>query len=256
MKLSRALVAVAAAVAVVLGGGVMPASADPAPQALTLLTPTTGAKVSSPWVTFTWQAPAGQEQAIVRVSRSNRTQDGLLPLSGRDSITSYVDSSAGTFTDKRYSYSPDTYYWQVTARDAAGNTYRSGIRKFVVPVFFQLSKMRAKAIREPGNGKRAVLVRGIMRCNYAESQYYTQLTMVTTAGKRSLGRSITGYGNCVGMIPTRVETLVEPGALKKGTRLTLKVRGRSTMDSTVRWGGADIKKANGPVTTLHFTWRG
>ncbi|MFD1722326.1 hypothetical protein [Amnibacterium endophyticum] len=256
MKFSRALAAAATALALVLGGGAVSASADPVPQPLTLLTPTTGVKVASPYVTFTWQAPADQEQAIVRVSRSKRTKGGLLPLSGRNSITGYVDSSAGTFRDARYSYSPDTYYWQVTARDAAGNTYRSAVRRFVVPVFFQLSKMRAKAVREAGNGRRAVLVRGIMRCNYAEPQYYTQLTMVTTAGKRRLGRSITGYGNCLGMHPNKVETLVEPGSLKKGTKLTLKIRGRSTMDSTVRWGGAHIKKANGPVTTLHFTWRG
>ena len=114
----------------------------------------------------------------------------------------------------------------------------------------------AKAIREAGNGKRAVLVSAIMRCNYAEDQYYTQFTMVTFAGKRSLGRSVVAQGNCVGMFPTRTEVLVEPGSLKKGTKLTLKVRGRSTMDSTVRWGGAAIKKANGPVTTLHLTWNG
>ena len=257
MKLSRALVAAATALALVLGSGSLAASADPAPQPLTLVAPQTGAKVTSPYVTFTWQAPAGQEQAIIVVSRTSRTKNGLLPSSGRNVVGPwYVDSAAGTFTDKRYSYSPDTYYWQVTARDAAGNSYRSAVRKFVVPVFFELSKVKAKAIREAGNGKRAVLVRAIMRCNYAEPQYYTQLTMVTTAGKRSLGRSITGYGNCVGMYPIKVETLVEPGGLKKGTKLTLKLRGRSTKNSTVRWGGADIKKANGPVTTLHFTWKG
>ena len=39
--------------------------------------------------------------------------------------------------------------------------------------------------------------------------------------------------------PNKVETLVEPGSLQKGTKLTLKIRGRSTMDSTVRWGGAE-----------------
>lgn len=257
MKISRALLATASAVALVLGAGTVSASADPAPQPLTLLTPKSGAKVTSPYVTFTWQAPVDQEQATITVSRTSTTKNGLLPTRGRNVVGPWdVDSAAGTFTDKRYSYSPDTYWWQVTARDAAGGTYRSAVQKFVVPVFFELSKVKAKAIREAGNGKRAVLVSAIMRCNYAEDQYYTQFTMVSFAGKRSLGRSAVAQGNCVGMFPTRTEVLVEPGSLRKGTKLTLKVRGLSTMDSTVRWGGAAIKKAKGPVTTLHFTWNG
>lgn len=257
MKISRALVAAAAAIALVLGAGTVGASAEPAPQPLALVTPKGGAKVTSPYVTFAWQAPVGQEQATIAVSRTRTTKNGLLPTRGRNVVGTWdVNGAAGTFTDKRYSYSPDTYYWQVTALDATGATYRSAVRKLVVPVFFELSKVKAKAIREAGNGKRAVLVSAIMRCNYAEDQYYTQFTMVTFAGKRSLGRSVVAQGNCVGMFPTRTEVLVEPGSLKKGTKLTLKVRGRSTMDSTVRWGGAAIKKANGPVTTLHLTWNG
>jgi hypothetical protein len=257
MKISRALVAAAASIALVLGAGTVGASADPAPQPLTLVTPKSGAKATSPYVAFAWQAPAGQEQATIAVSRTSTTKNGLLPTRGKNAVGTWdVDGAAATLTDKRYSYPPDTYYWQVTATDAAGLTYRSAVRKLVVPVFFELSKVKAKAIREAGNGKRAVLVSAVMRCNYAEDQYYTQFTMVTFAGKRSLGRSIVAQGNCVGMYPTRTEVLVEPGSLKKGTKLTLKVRGRSTMDSTVRWGGSDIKKANGPVTTLHFTWNG
>jgi hypothetical protein len=258
VQLSRALVAAATALVLIVGGGSLTAAADPepAPQPLTLVAPSTGEKADSPYVTFSWQAPADQEQAVIAVSTTSTTKNGVLPSSGRNAFAWYVDSAAGTYTDKRYSYPPDTYWWQVTARDAAGNTYRSAVWKVVVPVFFELSKVKAKAITEAGNGQRAVLVTAIMRCNYAEDQYYTQFTMVTTAGRRSLGRSITAYGNCVGMYPTKVETLVEPGALPKGTKLTMRLRGRSTMDSTVRWGGAAIKKANGPITTLHFTWRG
>lgn len=257
MKLLRALAAATASVALVLGAGTVAASAAPAPQPLTLLTPTSGGKVGSPVVTFTWQAPAGQTEATVRVARTATTRNGVLQPTRRNAVDEAdVTGAAGRYTLKDYDYPPDTYYWQVEATDAAGVEYRSAVRRFVVPVFFQLSKVKAEAITESYNRKRAVQVSAVMRCNYAQDQYYTQFAMAVLVGKKVIGRSSVAQGDCVGMYPTRTKVIFEPGSLKRGTKLTLQVYGESTHDSTVRWGGSSIKKAKGPKTTLRFTWRG
>lgn len=259
MKHSRTIFAITVAAALAVAGVAPAASADPATQPLTLLGPSNGQKLATPYVPFSWQAPADEQSVEIVVSTSATTgASGKLPQSGKKYLTSeWIDSpGASTFVDKKYAYSPGTYYWQVETTDGAGTEYLSRVRKFVVPVFFQLSKVKLKMIHEAYNGKRALAASVVMKCNYAQDQYYTQFSMDVYKGSKRISHGAVAQGNCVGMYPIKTEGLFEPSAsLKSGTKLTIKLYGHSTNDSTVRWGGAAIKKAKGAVTTLHYTYK-
>lgn len=253
MKLSRPFLAILVTAALAIGGVAPVASAATTAQPLTLVGPTNGQKLKTPYVTFSWEAPADEQGVDIVVSTAKKTgSNGKLPTKGKNYLTTWIaEAGSTTFTDKTYSYAPDTYYWQVSTTDAAGVEYLSPVRKFVVPVFFELSKEKVKMIKAKYNGQRYIEGSAVMQCNYGESQYYTQFVMDVYKGKKRISQSIVGQGNCLGMFRIKTAAIAEPPA--KGTKLTIKLYGRSTHNSTVRWGGSKIKKAKGKVTTIKYT---
>jgi len=253
MNLSRPFLAIIVTAALALGGVAPVASAASTAQPLTLVGPTDGQKLKTPYVKFSWEAPVDEQMVEIVVSTSKKTaSNGKLPTRGKNYLTTwYPDLGSSTFTDKTYSYAPDTYYWQVLATDAAGVEYLSPVRDFVVPVFFELSKAKVKMIKAKYDGQRYLEGSAVMQCNYGESQYYTQFVMDVYKGKKRISQSIVGQGDCLGMFKIKTAAIAKPPA--KGTKLTIKLYGRSTHNSTVRWGGSKIKKTKGEVTTIKYT---
>ena len=256
MKLTTPF-AVIAAVAILAVGSVVPA-ASAAPLPLALVGPTQGQELDTPYPEFSWTLPANTLESEVIVSRAKTlSANGLLSTSGKNYMISN-DFFAGesTYNDPGFSFSPDTYYWQVNAVDLDGNSYVSAVQKFSVPLFMDLKKEKTKVGKMQYNGQRAIFGNATMYCNYDQEQYYTQFVMEVWKGKKKLATSSQARGDCAYYRAVKSEAVwAPPASLKSGTKLTIKLYGAQTHKSTIKWGGIKLPKSKGPVTTLTVTWK-
>jgi hypothetical protein len=256
MKLSHALAAIS--ISVLLAGGVVVPAASAAPAPLTLIGPTQGEKLDTPYPTFSWAVPANVSESQVIVSRDKTTgADGLLKTAGKNYMLSesfYAGESS--YRDKGYSFSPDDYYWQVNAVDVDGNTFVSAVQKFSVPLLRELKKAKTKIAKMQYNGQRAIFGNATAYCNYGSEQYYTQFVMEVWKGKKKLATSRQARGDCLFYFGVKSEAVwAPPASLKSGTKLTIKLYVAQTHKSTKKWGGIVLPKSKGPVTTLKITWK-
>jgi hypothetical protein len=255
VKHSRFLTAIAATAALAAGAlvGAVPA-ASAGPQPITVLSPAPGEQVDSAYPDFSWQAPVDAQSTTVDVSAASTVGKNGFLTQDKDNYVGISDVRAGvsSYQDKKYSYSPGTYYWRVTTMDDAGVAYASEVQKFVVPMIFDISKAKASVKTVQYSGKRGVIANAVMQCNFPYDQYYTQFRMDVYRGKKLLSSGGQARGDCVGMRKTRVEALFEPPAsMPSGTKLTLKIYGAYTHG----YAKLGYKKMTGPKTTLTVTWK-
>jgi hypothetical protein len=246
MKFTRSVASVIAIALMSVGASAAHAETVATPQPMAVISPAAGATIASTYPKFSWALPAGAQTEKLVVTTSPKTVDGLLPDSGKTFYKTEDVGGPASSIKSTYVYSPDTYYWQVTAQDLeTGAPYVSPVQKFVVPTVFVLTKLKAKVAKNPGNNINEVVVNGVLKCSVAYySKHNTLLTIQVFKGKKKIGEQERDAGDCNSMTKTKefANWQPQPGSIKKGTKLTVKVF-------------ASFGKAKSDVTVLKVTWK-
>jgi len=219
----------------------------PAGQPMNQVAPLDGAKLKSPYPTFSWQLPVGAGNTRVVVSTSPKTDAaGYLPDFAEPNYrVETAKVGASTLTSKNV-YEPGKYYWQVVAQDlTTGTAYLSTVRSFTAPVYFELVHFRAKIAKNGANNINQVEVNGSLKCSVAYgTKNHVLLTIKVYKGTKRIGTQEREAGDCNSMSKTRefANFQPQPGSIKKGTKLTVKVF-------------ASFGKSKSDAAALKVTWK-